>query len=149
MDHETISWLNQFASYMLNDHQRVGLAFLRHNEKLTNADYRRLNRVDAAVATRELRGLVQSGLCAIHGSGRWTTYQLAASSSPELTVEQRIIAFIQTHGGITNQAVQEILSVTARQARTILASLRSQGVLVLEGERRTSVYRLASPDDQA
>jgi hypothetical protein len=62
MSPEAIRWLNQFAALPLHDRQRVALAYLRQHDRITNADYRRLNRVEAAVAGQESRGLVDAEL---------------------------------------------------------------------------------------
>ena len=51
MDPESAMWLQQFADASLNDRQRLALVYLRHNERMANDDYRRLNRVDASTAT--------------------------------------------------------------------------------------------------
>jgi ATP-dependent DNA helicase RecG len=62
MSPEASAWLNQFADRPLNDQQRLALVYLRHNERMTNSDYQRLNHVDSVTANRELRRLVQAGL---------------------------------------------------------------------------------------
>ena len=46
MTSEAVTWLNQFSRLPLNDHQRLALVYLRHHNKITNSDYRRLNRVN-------------------------------------------------------------------------------------------------------
>jgi len=47
----------------------LALAYLRVNVQMTNADYRRLHHgaVETVEATRELRGLVETGLVEMHG----------------------------------------------------------------------------------
>jgi ATP-dependent DNA helicase RecG len=76
MNPQAIAWLNQFAHVQLNDRQRLALVYLHQHEFITNADYRRLNRVDAMVAGQELRGLVQAGMIDQHGASRGTSYTL-------------------------------------------------------------------------
>jgi hypothetical protein len=52
-------WISSpFPDVLLNDRQRLALAYLRVNERITNTDYRRLHHgaVEAVEATRELRG---------------------------------------------------------------------------------------------
>jgi ATP-dependent DNA helicase RecG len=70
MSPQAVAWLNQFAAHRLNDHQRLALVYLRHNEQITNSDYQRLNHVDSVTANRELRGLVQEGLIEQHNTRR-------------------------------------------------------------------------------
>ena len=116
MNPEAIRWLNQFASLPLNDRQRVALAYLRQHDRITNADYRRLNRVEAAAAGQELRGLVDSDLVDQDGVGRWTTYRLkVARESPEHrepgTEEDRILTYVQEKGSITSRECQGLLGV--------------------------------------
>jgi predicted HTH transcriptional regulator len=50
-------------------------------ERLTRADYRRLNPgIDSVEATRDLLVLVQRGLLQQHGARRWTHYTLALTA---------------------------------------------------------------------
>jgi ATP-dependent DNA helicase RecG len=80
LDDATLAWLNRFAAYDLNDAQRLALAYLRREGRLTNADYRRLNPgLDSAEVTRQLADLVRRGLLDQHGTRRWTRYTLAHS----------------------------------------------------------------------
>lgn len=78
LDELTLQWLNRFGGYRLNDAQRLALAFVRREERLTNTDYRRLNPgLDSAEVTRQLADLVQQGLLRQNGARRWTFYTLA------------------------------------------------------------------------
>ena len=112
-----VTWLNQFAALPLNDRQRLALVYLRQHEQLGNADYRRLNHVDALAAGAELRGLVQAGLVTQHGAGRWTYYKLAVPDgladvpADEMTEEERILEFVCLNGAITNGQCQALLEV--------------------------------------
>jgi ATP-dependent DNA helicase RecG len=99
MNPEAITWLNQLAHVPLNDRQRLTLVYLHQHEFITNADYRRLNRVDAMVAGQELRGLVQADLVEPHGASRWTSYTLQAlrehpAQKAELADEQKILSYV-------------------------------------------------------
>jgi ATP-dependent DNA helicase RecG len=82
MSPEAIAWLNQFSSLPLNDRQRLALVYLRQHQQATNADYRRLNRVDPMTAGHELRGMVEAGLVEQLGVARWTSYQLKVAGEP-------------------------------------------------------------------
>lgn len=148
MGPEAVTWLNQFAATPLTDHQRLALVYLRHNDRLTNSDYRRLNWVDIGTATRDLRSLAQLGLISQHSAGRWTYYTLAISRdlptiAESVLVDDRILAYIRQHGSITNAQGQELLHVSRQRVNQILTRLRSRGLIVIEGKGRWAVYRLA------
>lgn len=89
LDEMTLAWLNRFAGLELNDAQRLGLAYLRREGRLTNADYRRLNPgFDSTEVTRHLADLAHRGLLVQHGTRRWTYYTLSPELSPEQPPEQ-------------------------------------------------------------
>lgn len=148
MGPQTIAWLNQFATYPLNDHQRVALAYLRYNERIGNGEYRRLNHVDVVGATRDLRGLVQNGLVHQLGSGRWTLYTLAVERDlpldemPRPSQEDRVLTFVQEFGSIDNARCRALLGLDVEQARRLLTRMVRDGMLRREGERRWAVYFL-------
>lgn len=130
-----VTWLNQFSSQPLNDRQRLALVYLRSNEQLTNSDYRRLNRVDALAAYRELRGLVQTRLVEQHGVGGGTYYTLNAPLSieapqPAHTDNEKITAYVREHGSINNAECRVLLSVNAPRALYLLTRMRESGQLV-------------------
>ncbi|MEA3310026.1 MAG: ATP-binding protein, partial [Chloroflexota bacterium] len=83
LDVETVAWLNQFAGYPLTDAQRMALAYLRANARMTNSDYRRLNNTSTVEATRELRDLVDLRLIEMHGTRRWAYYTLVKNIETE------------------------------------------------------------------
>jgi ATP-dependent DNA helicase RecG len=147
MNPEAIRWLNQFAVLPLNDRQRVGLVYLRQHDRLTNADYRRLNRVDPLVAGQELRGLVGTDLVEQDGVGRWTTYRLKAPRElPEqqrpATEEDKILAYVREKGSITNSACQGLLGVDASRAYYLLRKLSEAGLLKPAGAGKGRKYIL-------
>lgn len=147
MNPEAIAWLNQFAHVPLNDRQRLTLVYLRQHEFITNADYRRLNRVDAMVAGQELRGLVEAGLVEPHGASRWTSYTLRARREPseqkaKLADEQKILAYVRERGSINDAECRELLGIDLQRASYLLKKLAAVGALRREGERRWARYRL-------
>ena len=80
LDDSTLAWLSSFAAYNLNDPQRLALAYVRREEQLTNADYRRLNPgLDSTEVTRHLADLVRRRLLLQHGTRRWTRYTLTGA----------------------------------------------------------------------
>jgi hypothetical protein len=92
----------------------MALAFLRHRSRITNSDYRRLNFVAMSTATRDLRGLVQTGLISQHESRHWAYYTLADAAhetsgplplTPRLSREEEaVLSYLRAHGEITNRA---------------------------------------------
>ncbi|HXH13699.1 MAG TPA: ATP-binding protein [Alphaproteobacteria bacterium] len=147
MNPEAIAWLNQLAHVPLNDRQRLTLVYLRQHEFITNADYRRLNRVDAMVAGQELRGLVEAGLVEPHGASRWTSYTLKTLSQPtpqvaRQTDEDRILARVREYGAITNTECRDLLGVDEARAYYVLKKLSNSGRLKPSGKGRWRVYVL-------
>jgi len=125
---EAIAWLNQFADHTLEDRQRFALVYLRHNEQMTNGDYRRLNHVDSVTADRELRGLVQAGLIEQNSTRRWAYYTLNVPSavqvpSPSQTDEEKVLGYLRDRGFIKRADCQQLLGISAVQARYILQKM--------------------------
>jgi ATP-dependent DNA helicase RecG len=147
MNPQAIAWLNQFAHAQLNDRQRLALVYLQQHEFITNADYRRLNRVDAMVAGQELRGLVQADLIDQHGASRGTSYTLhlpreVPESKAKPADEEKILAYVREHGTINNTECRTLLSIDLHRASYLLKKLAAEEVLKREGERRWTYYRL-------
>lgn len=65
----------------------------------------------------------------------------------QLTVEQeriaRIIAYINVHGEITNREARELLGLADSTTKRFLRQMVAQSLLVVEGTRKTTRYRLA------
>ena len=149
MNPQAVAWLNQFADKPLNDGQRVALAYLRRNRHMTNSDYQRLNHVDSVSATRELRGLVQSGLAEQHGTrgGAYYTLNVPAETErdviqPRQSDEETILAYVRDRGQITNSECRKLLGVDGRRARYLLGKLCDARQLRPIGERRVRRYVL-------
>jgi len=148
MNPQAIAWLNQFANQPLNDHQRLALVYLRHNEQMTNSDYQRLNHVDSVTANRELRGLVQSGLTKQHSTRRWAHYTLNVPAEvkvmpPSLSNEEKILAYLREHGSISNSKCRDLLRVDMQRASHLLKKMQGNGLLKREGGRRWARYVLS------
>jgi ATP-dependent DNA helicase RecG len=147
MNPQAIAWLNQFAHVQLNDRQRLALVYLHQHEFITNADYRRLNRVDAMVAGQELRGLVQAGMIDQHGASRGTSYTLQLpreSAMPKVLLadEEKILAYVREHGSINNTECRRLLNVEDKRAWYLLNKLRHLDALRQVGKGRWSRYTL-------
>ncbi|MBI5657281.1 MAG: putative DNA binding domain-containing protein [Geobacter sp.] len=148
---EAIAWLNQFAGVPLNDRQRLALVYLRQRDQITNADYRRLNHVEALRAGQELRELAQTGLVDQHSSGRWTHYTLDDSFNRPveetavempLTDEAKIIAFVRENRSINNAECRSLLGVNLRRATYLLNKLVGECFLEREKGKRWARYSL-------
>ena len=146
MSPAAITWLNQFADHTLNDRQRLTLIYLRHHGKITNSDYRRLNRVDTIVAGQELRSLTQSGLAEQQGVGRGTSYtlnvphELPLEQQPTQSDEERIIAHVRQHGSINNAKCRELLGIGETRAYYLLTKLCNGRRLKPEGKGKGRRY---------
>ena len=77
LDPEAVSWLSTIDTVGLTDRQRLGLAFLWRNERITNQQYRTLTGCDSLTATRELVGMADRGLVAKTSDRRWAVWHLS------------------------------------------------------------------------
>ncbi len=148
MGPEAIDWLNRFAGVPMNDHQRLGLVYLRHNERMVNSDYQRLNHVDSVEASRDLHSLVQLELIEQHGTRRWAYYTLKAPVDvPEIpkteTDEERVLAYVRERGSITNEECRKLLGAGISRASYLLRRLVETGKLRRQGTRRWARYFLS------
>ena len=131
----------------------MALAYLRVNVQMTNADYRRLHHgtVETVEATRELRGLVETGLVEMHGIRRWAYYTLSEEILPRvqpplplaMSDEERILAYVEQHGSINNAECRELLDIESyKKAGALLQKLRDAGKLRQIGTKRWARYEL-------
>ncbi len=147
LDTETVTWLNQFAGYPLSDAQRMALAYLRVNPRMTNSDYRRLNNTTTVEATRELRELVDLRLIEMHGTRRWAYYTLAARMEVEREPEDRptrlVLDYVDQYGSITNRECRELLGWEKEKrgkSYRLLRNLVQAGKLRKKGRGRGTHY---------
>ena len=136
--------IRMFADLPLNDRQRLGLVYLRQQERITNSDYRCLSRMDAMMAGQELRGLVQTGLVDQQGIGRGTSYTLKAlREAPEAlapqTNEDKIIAYVRQNGSITNVECRTLLGIKDYQTYHLLKKLLDINCLKSEALRDAKI----------
>jgi ATP-dependent DNA helicase RecG len=147
MSPDAVTWLNHFAALPLNDRQRLALVYLRHNDRIANNEYQRLNQVDSITAGRELRGLVQAELIEQQSAKRWTYYTLKVARDLPTTIgpsseEDRIIGYVQENGSITNALCRDLLKVDDDRAWYLLKKLSDAGRLKPEGKGRWRKYVL-------
>lgn len=113
-----------------------------------------LQRSQSWTKTRLAR-LLEEGLIEMRGDGRARRYTLSAATYRKLSSAagyvrvrafdepqqvQMILNFIETNGSIARSEAAELCGTSPENARRILLRLRDQGVLRIEGERRTSRY---------
>jgi ATP-dependent DNA helicase RecG len=156
LDQESLTWLNQFSSIPFNSRQRTALVYLRKHEQITNPEYCRLNTVDSVTATKDLKGLVDSGLVEMHGTRRWAHYRFvekAETSSKlidvDLTPRQKIIMdYLKAHGSIKTAEYIKISKekIAVRTARKDLARLEQMGLIEQKGQKRGAYYVLKSAE---
>jgi len=149
MNPNAVNWLNRFAGYQISDDQRMALVYLRHNERMTNSDYRRLNNVyDTIRATRDLRELTDQGLIRMHGTRRWAYYTLTSDSETPVAAvrgdieESKILEYVRQHGSITRRDCQVLLGGQPSHASYRLRRMVKEGNLQKHGRRRWTHYTL-------
>jgi ATP-dependent DNA helicase RecG len=157
LDPETVAWLNHYASLPINPRQRTALAYLYRHKQITNPDYCRLNNVDSLAATRELRGLVESGVITMHGMRRWAFYTLqndkatelasltAPVGAPALNLRQKAgLDYLRQSNAITTGKYIEVNGGTLaeRTARADLQALEAFGLIKKVGKGRATHYIL-------
>lgn len=73
LDYETLKWLQELMSKTtldVNFHQILALAYVKHQNKITNSIYQKMNNVSTHVAANELRELCAAGLFIQLGRGK-------------------------------------------------------------------------------
>lgn len=136
MSPEAIAWLNQFASFPLNDRQRVALAYLRNNGQMANSDYRRLHHIDPLIANKELTALEQLGLIQQHRTKRWAYYSLNIPAEIEATpqpekMEETVLEYIRKHGSISRIKCRSLLGLSDIQTKYFLQKMNKSGGFLL------------------
>ena len=75
----------------------------------------------------------------------------AYSKNDRLTIEQeriaKIIDYINVHGEITNREARELLGLADSTTKRFLRQMVAQSLLVVEGTRKMTRYRLASKNE--
>jgi ATP-dependent DNA helicase RecG len=150
LDPESLAWLNQFAGTALNSRQRTALVYQRKHGQITNSEYCRLNNVDSVTATKDLKGLVDSGMVEMHGTRRWAYYHLTVKQEKsatlfdaDLTPRQKVILeYIKEHGSITTAIYVQISEgkIAERTARKDLQDLENKGIIQQKGQKRGAYY---------
>jgi predicted HTH transcriptional regulator len=108
--------------------------------------------VETVEATRELRGLVETGLVEMHGTRRWAYYTLSDHVPAQVQLplplamsdEEKILAYVREHGSITNAECRELLGLAddERRARYVLGKMVEQKLIRKVGDKRWTRYVL-------
>jgi ATP-dependent DNA helicase RecG len=75
---QDVQWLATFASFELNESQRLALIFTKEVGAIDNSSYRQLNSVDTLKASADLRDLRNKYIIEQKGRGKSTYYILAS-----------------------------------------------------------------------
>lgn len=133
LDDDAIAWLSTIDTAGLNDRQRLALAFLHRNARITNQQYRSLTGTDSLTATRELTGLAAHGLIDKTSDRRWTIWVLAQHHEPTRQLE------LPNQPGSRQDrrpAIRALLSAGPRPAQHLAAELNLTREAVLRWLRR-------------
>lgn len=153
VDESTMRWLAEFDD--LTESQRVGLALMREGGAMSNSVYRNATGLDSRAVTRELAQLVERGLVAQRGFGRWTTYELASEprqmtlpqgpSPVDADVSTRIAELLARRGELSRRMIERELQLRDRGARAALRELVERGAIRRVGHPRSprARYRTA------
>ncbi|XPV75977.1 MAG: ATP-binding protein [Desulfovibrio sp.] len=98
LSEEDIEWLSMFKEYNLNPNEMKGLVFAREKGRITNRDYRDINRVDLVLASKDLCRLRDLNVLTSYGHGRATYYELSGVSD-NLSRSQRSLLDIASKSG--------------------------------------------------
>ena len=152
LDTEALAWLSTLDTGALNDRQRLGLAFIHRNTRITNQQYRSVAGTDSLTATRELTGLAAAGLIKKTSDRRWTNWVLAddshdgvqprlnfAEKSPPSRGDRRasIRALLQA-GPQPAKHLAERLDITPEAVRKWLRRMEEAGEVEPTNEKRRS-----------
>lgn len=123
---ETSAWLSMFDRSRINENQRLGLAFLYRNRRISKSQYRILSGCHSQIATRELTELATLGLIEKTHDRHWPVWRLSSGSGHGESPQSRSAA--RGHGGGAKAPLGR-----RAQIRLLLASgPKSAGVLARE-----------------
>lgn len=134
----------------LHGGDQVVLVHAARGERLTNRRVQQLLGTGERGARDALRRLVAAKLLRRDGQRGGTSYVLApdqhpptGAEPPAADVRSVVLDLLREHGTVTNADVRAAAGVERPAALRHLEELRREGVIVREGERRGTRYRLA------
>lgn len=165
LDDDAVAWLSTIGTAGLNDRQRLAMAFIHRNGRITNQQYRSVTGTDSLTATRELTGLAAEGLIDKTSDRRWTVWVLAGDQEhelqprldfgedarPRVRSDRRTSIRALLHGGpqSTSYLAKE-LGITAEGVRRWLRRMEDAGEVEPTSKRRRSrnnKWRLSGTGD--
>ncbi len=131
LDDEAVAWLSTIDTAQFNDRQRLALAFLRRNQKITNQQYRSLTGCDPLTATRELTGLAGENLIEKTSDKRWAVWMLLGTDNSEIQARLDLNGKPPQPRRDRRAQIKGILESGPQPARHLAEELQmtSQGVL--------------------
>lgn len=153
LDDGAVSWLSTLDTAGLNDRQRLALAFLHRNDRITNQQYRSLTGTDSLTATRELTGLASDGLVRKTSDRRWTVWVLESrryeAAQPRLEFVDTVppparrdrrpeIRALLISGPQPTRHLADQLGITAEGVRQWLRRMEADGEVEATSSKRQS-----------
>ena len=153
LDDESVTWLSTIDTAALNDRQRLALAFLHRNQRITNQQYRSLTGTNSLTATRELTGLAAERLIDKTRDRRWAVWVLAGRNHPgeppqlDLGHNDRVrprgdrrseINELLVAGPRSTRFLAEELAITQEGVRQWLRKMEADGVVEPTSKKRRS-----------
>jgi len=116
-----------------------------------------LNSVDSVIATKDLKGLVDSGLAEMLSTRRWAVYRLAIKQAVdkqtsiqfkglELNPRQALaMKWITENGFITSKQYETLSTppISDKTAQKDLSDLENKGMIKRTGKARNTRYELS------
>ena len=144
-------WVGRFKSLALPADSKVALVQARREGSVSNEELRESRRLDRERSRSVLQDLVARDLMVATGRGRGTRYVLSEAASAlaaggPVSVGERlhtIVAYAERNGSVANRYVRGLMGVGDAEARSMLKTAVSRGLLVAVGERRGRHYFLA------
>ncbi len=153
LDDESVTWLSTIDTAAFNDRQRMALAFLHRNQRITNQQYRSLTGTNSLTATRELTGLAADRLIDKTSDRRWAVWVLAGRKHPgeppqlDLGHNDRVrhrrdrrieINELLVPGPQSTRFLAQQLAMTQEGVRQWLRKMEADGVVEPTSEKRRS-----------
>lgn len=155
MSPDALAWLRQFGDLGLSPQERLGLAYLRVNDRLYNRDYVRLADCTSTEATQALRRMVGRGVLEMQGNRGGAYYVLpkgvahadpVRSDAPASDAE-KVLILARRDGRVNADVVRQELGWSRGKTTVTFRLLVADGALVPHGRTKGRYY--AIPGDSS
>ena len=139
------AWIDELEHQgTLGPLERVLLVEAARGRTLTNAQARTLTGMDSTDARRSLAKLRDEGLLVQHGARGGSAYTLGeiTPAAPTRRRMEQVVLAEARQKPVTNRSVRDVTGLTRAEARKLLQAMVQQGLLVQQGERRGTIYRI-------